>query len=264
MCSFCLHIQNLELTEEDVLKQHIIIQDLFVKAYESVVENTEYIERLRIKYVKEIKINQFSKAEILKHIDELYSNPDTRVLALIFKLNSLEYDIFDFGNKFLVNHTVEDVIDELSDYHHLDIVEKALFDYHCNRLYNVDSRMALNNFNSGKFEENNFFKYHYYSYIKECYNKQFHYANNHLNALKKEFKYLNPSLQEIWIDQETKKDMVFVGLIKDISNYKIYIVSLGRDFYRFKSEIEIVKGQNYNCNLVFTVKGIRVEIISKQ
>lgn len=257
-------VQNLDLTEEDVLRQHIIIQDLFVKAYESVVENTEYIERLRAKYVKEITINQFSKAEILKHIDELYSNPDTRVLALIFKLNSLEYGIFDFGNKFLVNHTAEDVIDELSNYHHLDTVEKALFDYHSKRLYNVDSRMALNNFNPEKFEENNFFKYHYYSYIKECYNKQFSYANKHLIALKKEFKYLNPSLQEIWIDQETENEMIFVGLIKEISNYKIYITSLGSDFYRFKSEIEIVKGQYYFCKLVFTVRGIRVEIIGKQ
>ncbi|MFI0429847.1 SIR2 family protein [Mariniflexile sp. HMF6888] len=257
-------IQNLKLTDEEVLKQHITIQNLFIKAYESVVENTEYIEKLRGKYVNEIKINQFSKAEILKHLEELYINPETRVLALIFKLNSLENKILDFGNKFLTNLTSENIIDELSDYNHLDIVEKALFDYHCNRLYDIDSRMALNSFNSEQFEENNFFKYHYYSYIKESYNLQFSFGTKHLTALKKAFNYLNPSVQEIWLDQESLKPKIFTGIIKNVGNYKIYIASLGRDFYRFKSEIDILKGNEYYCNLVFTVKGIRAEIIGEK
>ncbi len=257
-------ITKMDLTDEEVLEQHIRIQDLFVKAYESVVENTEFIEKLRAKYVNEIRINQFSKAEILKHIEDLYSNPETRVLALIFKLNSLENKIFDFGNRFLANLTVTDIIDELNEYHHLDIVEKALFDYHSKRLYNVDSRMALNSFNAELFEESNFFKYHYYSYIKECYNLQFSYANKHLGALKKEFKYLNPSLQENWIDQETLKPKIFIGLIKSVNNFKIYINLLGRDFYRFKSEIDIVKGGQYYCNLVFTSRGVRVKIIGEK
>ena len=256
-------IKNLNLTDEEVLKQHITIQNLFVKAYESVVENTEYIERLRAKYVNEIKINQFSKAEILKHLEELYSNPETRVFALIFKFNSLENEIFDFGNKFLPNISIEDIIDELSDYSHLDIVEKTIFDYHCKRLFNIDSRIALNNFNSEAFIENNFFKYHYYSYIKECYNQQYSYAKNHLTALKKEFRYLNPSLQESWIDEESLKPRNFKGLIKKVIGYKIYIISLGSDFFRYKTDFELVKGQQYYCNLVFTVKGIRVKIISE-
>lgn len=257
-------IRNLDLSDEEVLKQHLIIQDLFVKAYESVIENTEYIENLRARYVREIKINQFSKAEILKHLEELYSNPDTRVLALIFKLNSLENEILDFGNKFLSNLTSEDIIDELSDYYHLDIVQKALFDYHCNRLYNIDSRMALNKFNSEEFQENNFFKYHYYSYIKECYNQQYRYAGKHLLALKKEYKFLNPALQQYWIDEESLKPKIFVGLIKNVSNYKIYITRLGRDFFRLKSDIDIIKGQQYYCNLIFSIKGIRVEIIGEK
>ncbi len=257
-------IKNLDLSEEDILKQHIIIQNLFVKAYESVVENADYIERLRAKYIKEIKVNQFSKAEILRHLEELYSNSETRVLALIFKLNSLENDFFDFGKPFLAHLNSEDIIDELIDYSHLDIVEKALFDYHCNRLYDLDSRMALNNFKSEQFIKENFFKYHYYSYIKECYNQQYSYARGHLDVLKKEYRYLNPSLQEIWIDQDTLKPKIFSGLIKSLNNYKIYIPQLGKSFYRFKSEIEIEKGKQYYCNLIFSVRGIRTELISEK
>jgi len=257
-------IQKLDLTEEEVLKQHVVIQDLFLKAYESVVENSEYIEKLRSKYVNEIKINQFSKAEILKHLEDLYSNSETRVLALIFKLNTLENAIFDFGNKFLKHLTSDDIIDELSDYHHLDIVQKALFDYHCNRLYDIDSRVALNQFNNDRFIESNFFKYHYYSNIKECYNQQFSYAIDHLKALKREFRYLNPSIQEEWIDQESLKPTKFIGLVRSSAQHKIHISKLGRDFPRLKTDIEMIKGKQYYCNLIFTVRGIRAKIISEK
>lgn len=256
-------IKNLDYDYEEVLKLHLKLQDLFVKAYESVIENVEYIEKLRSLYINEIKINQFSKAEILKHLEELYSNPETRVLALIFKLNALENEIFDFGYSFLSNLNVENIIDELSVYHHLDIVEKALFDYHCRRLYNVDSRMALNIFNSESFIESNFFKFHYYSYIKECYNQQFKFAESHLISLRKEFKYINPSIQEKWIDSESLKPKIFTGIIKNVNNYKIYIPILGSDFFRFKSDFEIEKNKQYYCTLIFTIKGIRVNIISE-
>ncbi|MEZ4858416.1 MAG: SIR2 family protein [Flavobacteriaceae bacterium] len=257
-------IKNIDMTEEDILKQHIIIQNLFVKAYESVVENTDYIEKLRAKYVKEIKVNQFSKAEILKHLEELYANPDTRVLALIFKLNTLENEFFDFGKSFLSKLSSEDIIDELNQYHHLDVVEKALFDYHCNRLYDIDSRMSLNKFKSEQFIKENFFKYHYYSYISECYNQQYSYAKNHLDELKKEYRYLNPSLQEIWVDSDTLEPKIFSGLIKKIDNYKIYIPQLGTDFFRLKSDFKITEGKHYYCNLIFSVRGIRAKIISEK
>ena len=257
-------IQNMDLSEEEILKQHLTIQNLFVKAYECVVENTTYIERLRAKYVNEVKINQFSKAEILKQLEDLYSNPETRVLALVFKLNALENEIFDFADRFLPNLKINDIIDELGDYTHLDIVEIAMFDYHSKRLYHVDSRMALNHFNPEQFEELDFFKYHYYSYIKESYNQQFKYSRKHLNALKKEFKHLNPSLQEYWLDSETLKGKIFTGVIKSVSNHKIYIVELGRDFFMYKSDFDLAKGQNFYCNLIFTVRGIRVEIISEK
>lgn len=257
-------IQNLDLSEEEILKQHLRIQDLFIKAYESVVENTDYIEKLRSKYVQEVKINQFSKAEILRHIEDLYKNPETRVLALIFKLNSLDNEILDLGDKFLPNLSVENIIEELSEYKHLDIVQKALFDYHCKRLYNVDSRMALNQINSEQFINSNFFKYHYYSYIKECYNFQYSYSGNHLKALSKQFKYLNPSLQEYWLDSETLKPKIFTGIVNNVGNYKINILKLGIDVFMFKTDLEISKGREYYCKLIFTVKGIRAEVTGEK
>ena len=257
-------IKELELDSEEILKQHLIVQDLFVKAYESVVENTEYIEKLRSKYVNEIRINQFSKVEIIKQIEDLYANPDTRVLALIFKLNSLENDILDFGNKILPNLTVNNIIEELDDYSHLDIAKKALFNYYCNRLYDVDSRMALNKFNAEHMEELDFFKYHFYSFIKECYNQQYSYANNHLKALKKEYKYLNPAIQEYWIDSDTLKPRMFVCTIKSEIGYKVYIPKLGGEFYRYKTELETTKGKQFYCQIIFTVRGIRVEILGEK
>jgi hypothetical protein len=39
---------------------------------------------------------------------------------------------------------------------------------------------------------------------------------------------------------------------------------LGSDFFRFKTDFELLKGQQYYCNLVFTVRGIRVEIIGEK
>lgn len=257
-------IKELQLDSEEILKQHLIVQDLFVKAYDSVVENTEYIERLRSKYVNEIRINQFSKVEIIKQIEELYANSDTRVLALIFKLNSLENDILDFGNKILPNLTVNNIIEELEDYSHLDIAKKALFNYYCNRLYDVDSRMALNKFNTEQLEELDFFKYHFYSFIKECYNQQYSYATNHLKVLKKEYKYLNPAIQEYWIDSDTLEPRIFECTIKSDIGYKVYIPKLGGEFYRYKTELKTTKGKQFYCRIIFTVRGIRVEILDEK
>lgn len=257
-------IKELKLDSEEILKQHLIVQDLFVKAYESVIENTEYIERLRSKYVNDIKINQFSKVEIIKQIEELYNNSDTRVLALIFKLNSLENDILDFGNKILPNLTVSNIIQELEDYSHLDIVKKSLFNYYCNRLFDVGARMAMNKFNTDQMEAIDFFKYHFYSFIKECYNQQFSYANSHLKSLKKEYRYLNPAIQEYWIDNETLEAKIFNCIIKSEVGYKVYIPLLGGDFYRFKADFEFLKGKQFYCKIIFTVRGIRVEIIGEK
>ncbi|WP_029038484.1 SIR2 family protein [Salinimicrobium xinjiangense] len=256
-------IKNLELEEDEVLKQHLLIQDLFLKAHESVVENVDFITKLRVKYVHEIKVNQFSKAEVLKHLEELYENNSTRIYALIFKLNTLENPILEFGEQFLPNHGSEDIVEELENYKHLDIVQKAIFEYHCNRLYNIDSRMAMNNFDMEKFERDNFFKYHFYNYIKESYNQQYHYSRRHLNELRKEYKYINPSLKELWIDDETLEPKLFNGNIKHIGNYQIYIRELGKDLYMFKSEFNLKPGDNYECNIIFTVKGLRVQLLKK-
>lgn len=257
-------IQHLDMLEDEVLRQHIVIQDLFLKAYESVIENADFILRLRSKYVNEIKSNQFSKAEILKQLEELYANSETRVLALIFKLNTLETSIFDFGENFLPQMNSEDIVEELESYNHLDIVQKALFDYHCNRLFNIDSRMALNNINQDQFEKENYFKYHYYSFIKECYNLQFAYGEKHLESLRREFRYLNPSVQEIWVDEDSKSPKKFIGIIKNDSLYKIYIHILGKAFLCLKSDFKIVKGQEYYCNIIFTVRGIRVKLLGEK
>lgn len=257
-------IKELELDSEEIFKQHLIIQDLFVKAYESVVENTEYIEKLRSKYVNEIKVNQFSKVEIIKQIEDLYSNSETRVIALIFKLNSIENEILEFGNIILPNLTLSNIVEELNEYSHLDIAKKAIFNYHCNRLYDIDSRVALNKFNSEQIKDLDFFKYHFYSFIKECYNQQFSYAQNHLYALKKEYKYLNPSIVEYWIDSETLKPKTFTCVIKTEIGYKVYIPILGGDFYRYKADFEFKKGKQFYCNIIFTVRGIRVQIIGEK
>ena len=256
-------IQYTDLDTEEALHQHLKIQDLFIKAYESVVENSDYISRLRLKYIHDIKVHQFSKAEILKHLHELYSNPDNRPLVLVFKLNTLESGILDFGNDFLPGSTSENIIEELNEYTHLDIVQKAIFDYHSKRLFNLDSRIVLNKINSEQFEKDNFFKYHYYSFIKECYNLQFSYARKHLEFLKREYRYLNPSVEEEWVDADKLEIKIFTGIIKSEKLYKIFIPALGQDFLMLKSNSKVNKDQSYNCNIIFTVRGIRVRIISE-
>ena len=99
-------VQNLELSEDEILKHHLMIQDLFSSALEKVMEDSDRIQSIRSKYITEVKVNKFSKNEILSHLEKLYNDIDSRPYALIFKMNTLENEIFDFASEFLPTYTL--------------------------------------------------------------------------------------------------------------------------------------------------------------
>jgi hypothetical protein len=244
--------------EEDILSSHIRIQDLMIRAYESVYENSDLLTRLKSKYIRELELHQFSKGEILKNLEELYDNSENRPYALIFKLNSLENEIFNFVDSFLKESTSEDIVNELLDYYHLAAVREAIFDYHSRRLCWIDSRMALSRFDEEELPAYSHFKYHYYNYIKESYNYQYKDSYFHLSELKKRYRFMNPAIQELWIDSESNNPKRFKATFRNNKTFKMFVHELGREFKAIKPNFSLIVGQDYYCHLDFTVRGIRI------
>lgn len=254
-------LQNVLTDEDEILKQHTNIQDLFVKAIQSVYENIDRILKLKDKYVNDIKTNHLTQLEIIKHFENLYENPETRPYALIFKLNTLENNYFTFGNELLRDFNEIEIIEEVENYIHLDSVKEAIFGYYSKRLNQLDSRININKFRDDKVIKKDVFNYNYTFFIKESYDFQFSYAEHHLREINKKYKYVNQTIEEFWIDNTTNEVKKFEGMVIENKNQlfmNIKLLGLSNRFKISKSSLtKLKKETRYFCNLKFTPNGIK-------
>ncbi|WP_294204944.1 SIR2 family protein [uncultured Chryseobacterium sp.] len=250
-------LKNIYKDNDDILRQHTIIQDLFTKALYSVNENLEKIIRLKNIYISEIEKDSIAIDDIIRHFENLYENIESRPYALIFKLNCMENEFFSFSSKLLSYYSEYEIIEELENYMHLNSVKESLFKFYSKRLYNLDSRIKLNNFRGDEFLKKDIFSYYFSFFIKESYDFQFSHAYDFLKEIQRDYKFLNHNVVECWIDDETLKSRVFDGVINIIKNrYYIYVSKLG---HRFKTDrdisLDFVNSEKCICNLKFTPSG---------
>jgi hypothetical protein len=254
-------LTNMNFDQNDLLRQHIIIQDLIDVAEKTVCENIERISFLKVEYIKIFKDKKIDgDKSLLQYLDELYDNESSRPYALVLKYNYL-IEL----NKI---NDADSLIAEMEYFKYHDDIAKILFKHYGRNLHisqNIVKYFAIVADNPTiKIKEK--LRFHFYSFIAEAYNRSFKHTYEHLNEIKASFNYLNPTVLEYWIDSVTNKPQFFEAII--VKNTKGIIQAKIIEFQQFfnikktNNDLKIIESKKYNVHLTFTLKGIRVEIIN--
>jgi len=253
-------LDKLEMSTEDLLRQHIKIQNLFEKAEEYLTEGFEDIIRLKGLYLNSIQNTEFGEGKSLEdYVNELYANEETRPYALIIKYYS-ELNLQQVNQNKLM-----ELISEMEMYSATHEVARTLFNYYGNNLQltvNIQKFFQLIHHDEVLKKEEKF-KYNYYSYIAEAYGRNFSNIKSHLEVLRT-FGYLSPEMYQSWLDSESGKLRTFEGRIikNQYGKFLIRIEDLGQNFLLIKNSNRLIKvDDSCQVNLHFFLKGIKAEII---
>ena len=107
------------------------------------------------------------------------------------------------------------------------------------------------------------FRYHYYSFVAEAYNKNFHYAYEHVGLLRGKFTYLNPAQREVWRDEDTSEEKVFEGIIRmDKNRKRVRVIELQQTVDLVPDNYSAFpESSHHNVILHFYLNGIKAEIV---
>ena len=255
-------LDKLNLEQSDLLLLHIKIQELFDWALHAVSENLERIHKLKYIYIKHVdSVVSPSNTSLIDYLDELYQSIDTRPYSLILK-----YNYFQEKDRTAEANTL---IPELETLDYNDEVLKLLFKYYGRNLYLLSNRSKY--FKVVKkgydFRKNEPLRYFFYSYVAESYNRNFNFADDHLQSIHDFDTHFNPDLHEVWRDEDGS-DSLFTGIIYNtqigFTNLKISYIQLKcrlmkESYLKFKPQ----PTEQFKVKLHFFLKGIRAELIEK-
>lgn len=249
-------IKNIDLDEEDELRIHIEIQDLFEVALNTVVDGLNRIVQIQVEYSEIIKDEDSD--EYIDSLLQKYEDPRLRpyICVLLFKHFEKNEELTKCS----------ELLAEMKGY--LDIFEVLvfLFKKYSVDLHLVDVRMKYFELikSNPVLKDRQTLRYHYYSYIAEAYNWNFKYAWQHLDGIKDKYNHVNPEYQRYWIDIDTNEPKVFKGrLFKDKFNYKFKSddLPIRMKVEQKKSNGVLANGKDVSCRVKFLLYGISAEII---
>jgi|GEM_PF-1030279 len=256
-------IKKLPGSSEDLIKQHIQVQELFDLADRSVTEDFERIIRLRSEYYLEFRTTKIDGLKTMpEYVDELYGDESTRAHALVLKYN---YLIQVFNNRV----EAEDLIPELESYSYNYDVARLLFKYYGRKLHLISNRLKYFKLVSDNttLKSKEKVRYNFYSYVAEAYNRNFQNIASHLNQIRSSYHYQNPDLSEVWLDEETNKPQIFEAIIVRHLKGKLFVrvSDLQQQFSAIKSStsLNLELNTRYLVRLHFFLRGIGAEIIEK-
>ncbi|MCF8414564.1 MAG: hypothetical protein K9G44_14220, partial [Melioribacteraceae bacterium] len=256
------YLSKAKLNRVDELRQISIIEDLISQGEQKAFENVHNISELR-KDLSRIMTVEMGKneEEILNNLDEM--KLDSRYAAYAFILEFYIYEKKDDKPK------LEEVVNNLNEYIHLDEVAKVLFKYYGKNLHQFENRMIFEKIvnNNKNLEKQYPVLYHYYNYVIEAYKHHFSLSKDHLYSLRANFKYLNPQLTEVWRNEVTNEPEIFEGIVKKnkYGSFKVAVVELTQTFGLKKSSyknIDLSSNSKHKVKLYFYLTGIRAELIS--
>jgi hypothetical protein len=251
--------QTMNLSDIEEIAQRIKIEELLDRAEKSVIENTHIITQLRADYLNKVGTRTDEERErYLQFLEEAAQDSVKRPYALIL--------LFYYFQRIHDEQEVAELAGELEAHTHLDEVAKVLFQYYGKHLYSLSVRLKFFNIinTHPEIERKDSVRYHYYSFVAEAYNINFHYAYEHVGFLRGKFTYLNPAQREVWRDEDTGEEKVFEGIIRIDKNRKRVrvidlqqIIDLVPDNYSAFPE-----SSHHNVVLHFYLNGIKAEIVA--
>lgn len=246
---------------DDLLRQHIFIQDLFDLAENSVHENLDKVHQLKSEYLRIFKGKGIGigKKTLTEFFDELYEVESTRPYSLVLRYNFL----MDEG-KIL---EAESLIPEMEYYKFNNAIAKLLFKFYGRNLHihqNIVNFFAIvKHHTSLKTKEK--LRYHFYSFIAEAYNRSFKNTHEHLLEIKSQFNYLNPSISEYWLDSSSGEKQVFEAILmrNQKGKFQAKVIELQQQFHIKinNPNLKLIEKRKYNVYLTFNLRGIRAELL---
>lgn len=251
-------LNNFELTGEELLQQHISIQELFDNAENAVHESQEVILRLKSKYLHELNNTESIVGGMSLYVEENYSDPLLRPYVLVLK--------FIYHQNIPNSKEYSQIVEELEEYTYNNEVAKVLFKYYGRNLHKAENRMKLFEIikNHPELIEKEKLYYRYYSYIAESYHYNFKYARQHSADILNSYSYFSPNIYDVW-KNEDGGERVFHGIL--VENAKGYPVMHVKEIQR---KIPVLRGKqsqkaqinnHYKLHIKFFIRGMRAEIL---
>lgn len=157
------------------------------------------------------------------NLNEQLDAPDLRPFALI--LLYYHYKRTDNFEK------IEEIVSKLETEKHLDAAVRLLFKHYGQSLYDVNVRQRLLSLEGDHSEtvKRDKVRYHYYRYVTYSYNKQFAYAWEELNELRKVAFRTNPDLEQVWCD-DNGDPRVFEAKYDQARKHSVFVPEIQRSF----------------------------------
>jgi hypothetical protein len=250
--------QTVKLNDIDEITQRIKIEELLERAEKSVLENAHIITQLRADYLNKVGYRtDEERQQYLEFLEDAAQDPGKRPYALIL--------LFYYFERMQDEEEVAAIISELESQTHLDEVAKVLFQYYGKHLYDLSVRLKFFNITNAhpEIEKKDSVRYHYYSFVAEAYNKNFHYAYEHVGLLRGKFTYLNPAQREVWRDEDTSEEKVFEGIIRmDKNRKRVRVIDLQQTVDLVPDNYSAFpESSHHNVILHFYLNGIKAEIV---
>ena len=254
-------LEKIEYNDEDELKFKVHIQELFDFALRAVRDNQNRILSLKNDYLEKYSYTGVNYKKYEKELISYYDNDiDSRPYALVL----LAQFYVDRNNA----AKLDDCIEELGEYTHVQEVSKFLFKYYGRRLYDPEKRASFFELlrNNEFLEKDEVLRYHFYCYVAQSYDTNFNSSFRHLDKIRHGFGFINPDYNEVWKDSEGY-DLIFDA---KVVNYKgtlaVRVSYFPRTFFLDrKSKKEKIKvNDKVTVQLNFYLFGIKAEIVIEE
>lgn len=186
---------TLDPAEEHYLR--VQVEELIDQAELMVQDGIEHVLKQRDRYFA-LTQSQYAGDErlYLNKLHEQLNEPDLRPYALIL----LYYHYKREGQ----SDKCEDVIRRLEAEKHLDTVVRLLFKDYGEHLHDVNMRQKLLSLDTDYADivKKDTLRYYYYRYVAYTYNRQFNFAREELDGLRRLHYSPNPEIQQMWLNEE--------------------------------------------------------------
>jgi hypothetical protein len=256
-------LTKFNLSEEDGLRQRLVIESLFGSSERTIAEDYVRIESLKSRYLEvggTIQVDGQS-VEMEEYLLSLYEDESKRRYALMLTYHHCQRR----GQ----TDRAEDVAADLDEYSEFDDVALLLMKHYGRRLHIVANRLRFFKLLDlhPALQEADPVRFHYFSYVAESYNHRFSDAEEHLRDIRSRFRYTNPLFSEIWKDEEHSDGVVFDALVvEDKWGWKVMnVIDLSR-----KVRLAGVTKHNigtmtlyssHKVKLHFYIKGLRAMLV---
>ncbi len=249
-------LEKLEEMPADKLKRRLKIEELFDVATSSVGDYISRVYEIQAKYISQFKYDR-NDGEYLEFLEQYYENVETRPYAILLQ--------FNFYLEKQMHVKCLELLPELEETSYNFEVVKVLFKYYSTRLSDHQIRIRFFQLlrSNSRLEENEYARVHYFSFIAECYNRNFRDAHEHLVDIRSHYHHLNTEFHQVWQDENGEVKLFEAKLkMRRTGKKQFYIAELHQWITCENWNNTWSLGMNFDVEIHFYVYGLRATAIN--